>query len=148
RNDIDGLAEIARSVDMFIAGGEHTPTIYDFKEHILKGAYDIIQPDPAMCGNTGITGLKKIAEIAGYFGVQVVPHILSNTSFPLDFSAGIHTLATVDNCPIVEFPYDPPILTPKTIQPFVKEPFKVDKDGYVSLPDKPGLGIEIDEEKL
>ncbi|HGJ67512.1 TPA: mandelate racemase/muconate lactonizing enzyme family protein, partial [bacterium] len=73
-NDIDGLAEIANSVDMFIAGGEHAPTIYDYKEHILKRAYDIIQPDAVMGGNTGITGLKRIANIADYFGVQVVPH--------------------------------------------------------------------------
>jgi L-alanine-DL-glutamate epimerase-like enolase superfamily enzyme len=148
RTDIEGLAEIAANVDMFIAGGEHTPTIYDFKEHILKRAYDIIQPDAAMGGNMGITGLKKIAQIADYFGIQVVPHVLSNGSFPLDFAAAIHTLVTVENCPVVEFPYDPPILTSATIQAFIKEPFKVDKDGYVKLPDKPGLGVEIDEERL
>jgi len=148
RNDIDGLAEIAASVDMFIAGGEHAPTIYDFKEHILKRAYDIIQPDAAMGGNTGITGLKKVAEMADFFGVQVVPHVLSTGVFPLDFAAAIHTLVTVDNCPVVEFPYDPPILVPETIQKFVKEPFKVDADGYVKLPDRPGLGVEFDEEKL
>jgi len=148
RNDVEGLAEIANSVDMFIAGGEHAPTIYDFKEHILKKAYDIIQPDAAMGGNTGIIGLKKIAEIADYFGVQIVPHVLSTTIFPLDFAAAIHTLVTVENCPIVEFPYDPPILTANTIQSFVKEPFKVDEDGYIKLSDKPGLGVEIDEDKL
>lgn len=148
RMDIEGLAQIASSVDMFIAGGEHTPTIFEFKEHILKGAYDIVQPDAAMGGNTGITGLRAVAHFADYFGVMIVPHVLSNTNFPLDFAATIHAMATVNNCPIVEFPYDPPILEANTIQKFVTEPFKVDKDGYVKLPEKPGLGVDIDESKL
>jgi len=148
RTDIEGLAEIAATVDMFIAGGEHAPTIYDFKEHIVNKAYDIIQPDAAMGGNMGITGLRKIATAAAYLGVQIVPHVLSGTVFPLDFAAAIHAMATVDNCPMVEYTYDPPIQVPQTIQAFVKEPFLIDKDGFVKIPDRPGLGIEINEDRL
>jgi len=51
RLDVKGLAVIANSLDIFIAGGEHSPTIYDFRDHLVKGAYDIIQPDVLLGGN-------------------------------------------------------------------------------------------------
>lgn len=148
RRDIEGLAEIASSVDMFIAGGEHSPTVYDFKEHILRGAYDILQPDVILGGNMGITGIRKVAIVAEYFGKMVIPHVCSNGNFPLGLSATLQAMATVENCPMVEYPYDPPVLTTETTQTIVKEPILIDKNGFVKIPDKPGIGIEIDEEKL
>jgi L-alanine-DL-glutamate epimerase-like enolase superfamily enzyme len=57
-------------------------------------------------------------------------------------------MVTVENCPMVEYPYDPPILTAETTQVLVKEPIMVEQDGCVRIPDGPGLGIEIDEERL
>jgi L-alanine-DL-glutamate epimerase-like enolase superfamily enzyme len=148
RPDIEGLAAIASSVDMLIAGGEHSPTIYDFRDHAVKGAYDILQPDVILMGNMGITGLRKVAIMADYFGRLVVPHVLSNAHFPIVMAATLQAMATVENCPMVEYPYDPPILTVDTMQTIVKEPILIDKDGFVKIPDKPGIGIEIDEEKL
>jgi D-galactarolactone cycloisomerase len=148
RTDIEGLSEIAAAVDMFIAGGEHTPTVYGFREHIRRGAYDILQPDAALGGNFGIIGLRKVAEWAEPFGRLVVPHVLSGGDFALDLAATLHAMATVENCPLVEYAYDPPILTSATTQAFIREPFTVESDGYVRLPDRPGLGIEIDEERL
>jgi D-galactarolactone cycloisomerase len=148
RTDIEGLSEIAASVDMFIAGGEHTPTVYDFREHIRRGAYDILQPDAALGGNFGIIGLRKVAELAEPSDRLVVPHVLSGGDFPLDLAATLHAMATVDNCPLVEYGYDPPVLTPETTQAFIRDPIRVQPDGCVRLPDTPGLGIEIDEERV
>jgi len=148
RKDVEGLAEIASLVDMFIAGGEHTPTVYDFKEHLLKGAYDIVQPDVILGGNMGITGLRKVAEITDYFERLIIPHVCSGGHFSILLAATLQAMATVPNCPMVEYPYDPPILTVETSQTIVKEPILIDKDGFVKIPDKPGIGIEIDEEKL
>jgi L-alanine-DL-glutamate epimerase-like enolase superfamily enzyme len=148
RTDIEGLAELAASVDMFISGGEHTPTYYDFREHIVQGAYDIIQPDVVIGGNWGITGLRKAAETAGYFTRQIVPHVMSGIAFSLGFPATLQAMATVENCPLVEYPYDPPILVPETNQAFVREPLRINAEGEVELPDKPGIGVEIDEDKL
>ena len=54
RNDVEGLAKIVASVDMFIAGGEHTPTVNDFKPHPLAGSYDILQPDITLGGIWGL----------------------------------------------------------------------------------------------
>jgi D-galactarolactone cycloisomerase len=147
RTDIDGLAEIAASVDMFIAGGEHTPTVYDWREHLTRGAYDILQPDLVMGGNLGITGALKVAEFADFAGRLVIPHVLlAGANFPLCLAPTLHAMAAVDNCPMVEFPYDPPILTEMTTQSFIQQPFHIDDEGRMRLPDGPGLGIEIDEE--
>lgn len=148
RLDVEGLAVIANSLDMFIAGGEHTPTIYDFREHLIKGAYDIIQPDVILGGNMGITGIKRAAEAADYFGKMIVPHVCGGGNTSIFLAATLQAMATVDNCPMVEYPYDPPILTVETCQSAVKEPLIIDEDGCIKIPDKPGLGIEIDEEKL
>ncbi len=148
RTDVEGLAEIAASVDMFIAGGEHTPTVYDFREHLLLGAYDILQPDVTLTGNMGIIGLRKVAEMAEFFGRMVIPHVCSGGAFSLFLAATLQAMATVENCPMVEYPHDPPILTPQTMQAFVKEPIWIDQEGFVAIPDRPGLGIELDEENL
>jgi L-alanine-DL-glutamate epimerase-like enolase superfamily enzyme len=148
RTDLEGLAEIAASVDMFVAGGEHTLTLYDFREHILTGAYDIIQPDAIIGGNWGITGLRKAGELVDYFGRHIVPHTMSSGQFSLGFAASLHAMAAVESCPLLEYPYDPPILVPETTQTFVKEPFLINSDGDIELPDRPGLGVELDEEKL
>jgi len=148
RRDVEGLAEIAASVDMFIAGGEHSPTIHDFKEHILGGAYDILQPDVILGGNMGITGVRRVAVIADYFDRYVIPHVCSNGSFPLSLAATLQAMATVENCPMVEYPYDPPILTANTTQTIAREPIRIGSDGYVKVPDKPGIGVDLDEERL
>ena len=130
------------------SGGEHTPTLYDFKQHLLEGAYDIIQPDVVIGGNWGITGIRRISSVAEYFSRLIVPHVISGGNMVLGLAATLHAMATVENCPLVEFPYDPPILTDSTSQYFAKEPIRIDRDGFVRLPDKPGLGVEIDEDKL
>jgi D-galactarolactone cycloisomerase len=149
RTDIEGLAEIAASVDMFIAGGEHTPTVYDWREHLAHGAYDILQPDLVMGGNLGITGARKVAEFADLSGRLVIPHVLlSGANFPLCLAPTLHAMAAVDNCPMVEFPYDPPILTEATTQSFIRSPFRIEEDGTIKLPAGAGLGVEIDEEAL
>jgi D-galactarolactone cycloisomerase len=149
RSDLEGLAEIANSVEMFIAGGEHTPTAFDWREQVLQGAYDILQPDLVMGGNMGITGALKVAAFADYFGRLVVPHVLSSmAAFPLCLAPSLHAMASVPNCPLVEYPYDPPVLTAQTMQPMVAEPLLPDDEGCITVPDGPGLGVVIDEEGM
>ena len=148
RTDIEGLAEIAAMVDMFIAGGEHTPTVYDFREHLSRGAYDIIQPDVILGGNYGISGIRKACILADYSGRLVVPHVMSGAHNAMGVAATAHAMATVPNCPLIEYPYDPPILTPETSQAAVVEPIRVDADGHITLPDRPGIGVTLDEGQL
>jgi D-galactarolactone cycloisomerase len=149
RADVEGLAEIASSVSMFIAGGEHTPTWWEFREHLRIGAYDIVQPDALLGGNHGVSGLRKIAWLADAHGRLIIPHVLSLAGSGMGLASTLHAMATVANCPMVEYPYDPPAHVPAEAQAIFREPLLVSaEDGCVPLPERPGLGLEPDEERL
>jgi L-alanine-DL-glutamate epimerase-like enolase superfamily enzyme len=136
---------IAGAVDMRIVGGEHTPTVFDFREHLARGAYDAIQPDVILGGNFGITGLRLAAAWADCFGREIIPHVTGGGNSPLALPATLQAMATVANCPLVEYPHDPPILIPETLQAPLRVPLTIDDDGCLRLPDLPGLGVEVDE---
>jgi L-alanine-DL-glutamate epimerase-like enolase superfamily enzyme len=148
RRDVDGLAEISEAVDMAVAGGEHSVTPHDFRPHLRRGAYDILQPDVMLGGNMGITGIRRTAIVADLFERTVIPHVLSGGNFPIGLAATLQAVATVGNCPMVEFPFDPPVLTEATNQAIAEDPFRIDSDGCVEVPDGPGLGIELDGDQL
>lgn len=145
RLDIEGLASISASVDMLVAGGEHTPTVFDFREHLARGAYDVIQPDVILGGNFGISGLRLAAAWADCFGRQIIPHVIGGGNSPLALPATLHAMATVENCPLVEYPHDPPVLVPTTLQAPIRTPLVIDVDGRIGVPELPGLGVELDE---
>ena len=144
RRDYEGLAELSAEFDMYIAGGEHSLNIYEFKEHIERNTYDILQPDITL-GDIGITGTKKLSIISDYNYKMIIPHVSGLGGFALNFAAMLHAAASLRNCPMIEYPFDPPFLTVETQQFYLKEKFIIDKEGYVALPHRPGLGIEIDE---
>ena len=147
RRDYEGLAKLSSEFDMYIAGGEHALNIYEFKEHIEKNTYDILQPD-IILGDIGITGTKKLSIIADYNYKILIPHVCGLGGFALNFAAMLQAAASLRNCPMIEYPFDPPFLTVETQQFYLKDKFIVDNDGYVPLPQKPGLGVEIDEEAI
>ena len=147
RSDIEGLVEICKAVDMNIAGGEHCATIYDFRDALFAGAYDIVQPD-VILGQIGISGIRKVSVLADAAGRLVVPHVCSGGNHGIYLAATLHALCAIGNGPFIEVPYDPPCLTPETQQVLLKEPLRIDDEGYIRAPDKPGLGIEIDHEAI
>jgi L-alanine-DL-glutamate epimerase-like enolase superfamily enzyme len=57
-------------------------------------------------------------------------------------------MAATPICPFCEFPFEPPGWVPEARDFMLTEPFKIDKDGYVKVPDKPGLGIEMDWDRI
>ena len=147
RFDYDGLAALAREFDMYIAGGEHSQHIYEFTEHLKRDSYDVLQPD-VILGDVGLTGIRKLGHAAEFYGKLIIPHVCSLGGFPFLFSATAAACAGLRNCPMIEYPFDPPFLTDETQQFYVRNPFKVDADGYVALPHLPGLGIDVDESAL
>jgi L-alanine-DL-glutamate epimerase-like enolase superfamily enzyme len=147
RTDLEGLSELCDAVDMYIAGAEHCTNLYEFRDALFAGAYDIVQPD-VILGHIGISGIRKIAVLADAVGRLVVPHVCGGGNNGILLAATLQALGTIGNCPFVEYPLDPPSLTPEMLQLVLKEPLLIDEQGYVSVPDKPGIGIEIDEEAI
>jgi len=140
----DALLEIARYTKTPIATGERIYTRWGFKELFKLGVVDIIQPDVSHAG--GIWETRKIAAMAEAYDVVVAPHCPLG---PIAFASCLQIDACTPNSVIQEQAIDvhysennPALeyLVDKTVFNF--------KDGYVDIPKKPGLGIEIDEAKV
>lgn len=143
RYDYDSLAQLAREVDIPIAGGEINKGIYEFKQMLDKGSYDIVQPNCTM--SEGMSQIRKIAAIADAYGKICNPHAWIPG---LGVLQSMHMVAAIPNFTWLEFPYDPPKITPAVFQGIVKEFYFPDDDGCIALPQKPGLGIELDGDKI
>ena len=130
------LAEVARGLPgVPIATGERLVTRYQFRELFEQGACAVIQPDLCHCG--GLWEARKIAAMAETYYVSVAPH---NPLGPIATAAAIHFGFATPNFLIQEairsdVPWRDEVVT---------TPIRV-VDGHVSLPERPGLGIEVDE---
>jgi galactonate dehydratase len=134
--NIDALAEFKKQCPIPVATGEMLYTKYEFRDLLVRGAADIIQPDVCLTG--GLSEMKKIAAMAEAHYVTVAPH---NPMGPVATAVNVHFAIATHNFLILE--YIPDDLPPR--RDLVKEPLVV-KDGYIEVPTRPGLGIELNEE--
>jgi L-alanine-DL-glutamate epimerase-like enolase superfamily enzyme len=141
RYDFDGLARLNSSVGLAIAGGENNRFLHEFHWLLEQGCYDILQPDGLV--SEGISQLRKIAALAEVRNKLCVPH---HGGGGIGTYAHLHLSASVPNSPWIELMRDRPGEFPWPAQLVPTTPIMVGKDGYVSLPQGPGLGIEIDED--
>ena len=137
--NLDGYAELARTVDIPIALGEADRTHWQYAEILKKNAADILQPD---VGRTGITELMRISELAEVFGKPVAPHLSVGQGGCI--AATLACDAAIGNgYGLQEFqPSILPVATELLKTPIVCE------NGYFTVSEAPGLGIDIDEEKV
>lgn len=143
KHDYDGLAKLRAETNIPIAGGEMNSDLHDFKILMEKGCLDIYQPDCTLSG--GITTILEVIELTQKNNLKFTPHTWTNG---IGLAANLHMAASAKNCEWIEFPYEPPGWTIEVRDGILKEPLIIDKEGFVHLPQKPGLGIEIDEEIL
>ena len=144
--DLDGYVEVTRTLDMAIAGGENEFTKFGFRRILEKRAMDIVQPD--VCAAGGITECKKIAALAQASSVQCVPHAWGTA---IGLAATMHYLASLPFTPPCLVPVAPMLEYEQTFNPFRDELSSTDlthKGGFVTVPNGPGLGIEIDRAVL
>ena len=132
--DVDGMADIARKTHLPIATGERVYTKWGFRELLEKRACSIVQPDLSHAG--GIFETRLIAGIAESYYAAVAPHCPLG---PISLAACLQLDASIPNFLAQEHTMFG--------EEYLKEPF-VFKDGYVELPRKPGLGIELDDDKM
>ena len=140
----DSFDDIAREVSIPLATGERLYTRWDFKNLFRQGAIDIVQPDVALCG--GILETRKIAAMAEAFDMAVAPHAPYG---PVSLAATLQVDACTPNVFIQEQSLGIHYNRGFDLLDFVKnkEIFQY-KDSYVQLPKGPGLGIDMDEDKI
>ncbi len=134
--NVNAMAKLAAHVSVPLASGECNYTKFEFQPILQAQALDIIQPDICLCG--GVLEMKKIAAMAEAHYVVVAPH---NPMGPVANVVNTHFAASTPNFLILEY-------TPDDVPPrrdLVREPLVVDR-GYLAVPEKPGWGIELNEE--
>jgi L-alanine-DL-glutamate epimerase-like enolase superfamily enzyme len=133
--DIDGLVELAAALDVPVTMGEFIPSPYDYAPYILRGALDEVRFIVDNIG--GITSGMKLARMAECFNMMCQPH---NWGSLLDHAVHFHCELAMPNNTWFEMTQPMGI----TDRPYFKDQLRIDKDGYVPAPVKPGLGYEID----
>jgi L-alanine-DL-glutamate epimerase-like enolase superfamily enzyme len=137
-DDLAGFARLTAVSPTPIATGEKETSQYPFIDLIERGGLRIIQPDVARVG--GIAETMRIAVHAEARGVRVIPHCWSTDIL---VAATLHVIAVLRDCPYLEFNVmDNPLRTQLTAEPI--RPV----GGIVSIPNSPGLGIELNEATL
>lgn len=143
RGDYEGMRELRQRTSIRIAGGEVNWRLQEFATLVQNRCLDILQPDAAYVG--GISTTKKIAALAQASGLGFEPHTWGNG---ISLLINMQVMASSLQCKFCEFPYDPPSYTLEGRDGILTEPIEIDSEGFVHLPEKPGLGFVIDEEKL
>lgn len=141
-DDLPKYAELARSIDTAICAGEMLSTRYQFRDLLINRGADIVNPDVGRAG--GITECRRIAWIADVFGALWAPHVSTGTAPYM--AASIHMAVSSPNCAMMEV-YN----GNKQDGPFgnrlLQEPLDMGP-GYAKAPERPGLGVNFDEQAL
>lgn len=136
--DIEGHAILREKGGTRIAVGENLHTRYAFENFLARGAADFIQPDVARAG--GISEMKKIVALAAQYQAPVSFHTWGDG---VALAASIHLSAALEDCIVMELDYTYNPLR----EELLREPLKV-HNGYLVPPEKPGLGIELNQDAV
>jgi galactonate dehydratase len=140
--NIDAMRDVRQSTHTPICAGENIYMRWGFREIFEKQALDIIMPDIQKCG--GLMEGKKIADMAQAYYVPIAPH---SQASPVGAMATAHMLSTVPNFLVLEYHWTHPPQRWERWKHFVKGEDIIQK-GYITVPDKPGIGVEMNEDYL
>ena len=137
-DDIAGFARLVAASPTPIATGEKESTLHPYLDLMDRGGLRIIQPDVARVG--GLTEARRIAAAAEARNARMIPHCWSTDIL---VAATLHLVSTLRDCPYLEYNATAnPLRTD-----LLREPIRP-RDGLVTVPEGPGLGIELNEETL
>jgi L-alanine-DL-glutamate epimerase-like enolase superfamily enzyme len=137
-DNVEALVEVKQNTSVPVSAGEHYETRFEFREVIERRAVSMIGPDSITTG--GLTEFKKIGEMADLYHIPVAPH---NMTSPIATMATAHACAALPNFVALEHHF----------QDFdwwdslVKEG-PIIRNGYITLPQKPGIGVELNEKEV
>ena len=132
------MGEIAAKCNIPIATGERFTTIFEYQQLLESNAVSYVRPDLCLCG--GLSGSKKVAAMAEANHVKVIPH---NPLSPVSTATCVQLDACIPNFALQEYTGED---KPPKSQLFVESLEMI--DGYLTVPEGPGLGIEINEDAL
>lgn len=136
-DNVEALKRVTDNSPVPICSGENHYTRHGLRPMITTQAVDIVQPDIPKTG--GLLEAKKIADLADIYYISLAAH---NVSSPIATMAACHACATMRNFAVLEFhAQDVPWWDDLVVgdQPLIQ-------DGYITLPDRPGLGVELNED--
>jgi galactonate dehydratase len=137
--NVEVFKKLRQVIKIPLATGERDRTVWGMLPYLQNECIDILQPDVAHTG--GITQVKKIAVLAEPHFVPLAPHC---TTSPLGATASLHVAASVPFLLIHE-------TAPNVLEwggQFARKNWTLDREGYASLPQGPGLGVEMDERAM
>jgi len=135
---LEDFVTLRRASRVPIAGGEVLTRRQSFIPWMVQGAFDIVQPDVTKVG--GLSEQRRIARMAQDFGLDYVGHGWNSA---LGLAADLHLAASLPNVKMVEYIGGSPYVDELTV-----EPFSLDSDGMLAVPDRPGLGVALDQDKV
>jgi len=143
REEVRGYAALRSDCDIRIAGGEMARTTAELEAFETADALDVYQPDAVL--SVGLLRARELAERVTARGHHFSPHTWTNG---IGLLANLQLTAGVGGGPYLEFPYDPPGWTPQRRDFMLAEPVRVDAEGFLVIPDRPGLGFELADDLL
>jgi D-galactarolactone cycloisomerase len=145
RHDYDDLARLRERLERLrIAGGEDNHGLHEFRLLLERRCYDVLTPDALL--SEGVYQLRKVAALAEAHFCEFAPHTWGNG---IGLLANLHLAASTPNMSYLEYPHDPPSgWTAVARDQMLAEPLLADDQGYVTVPDRPGFGFELDHEAI
>jgi len=138
-DDLDGYQRVRAGQSIPVAAGESEFGVFGFRELIRRGAIDVVQPDVARVG--GFTGARRVGALVHAHNLRYAPH--TGFSAGVSHLASLHVAASVPNLMTYEY-----FFAPNPLRDLFTEPFPEPREGMIDVPQKPGLGLELDERIL
>lgn len=142
----NGYRQLRENTSIPISGGECEYLRYGFLELFKNQSVDIAQPD--ICAAGGLTEVKRIAAMANTFGVELVPH---SWGTGIALHAAMHLISNLDSNPGRMYDAEPWMELDRTenaLRDIMVEPLITQENGYLKVPNLPGLGVDVNEEML
>lgn len=131
---LDAYRTLRENTNVNVSGGEEVTTVYEYRDLLDGGCVDVLQPDLSRCG--GFTVAQKLIQMADFHHVTIVPHAFKNNIL---MAATLQYIAALPSAWLLEFCEQDTVLRQTLTNPV----FHVEEDGSVRIPDRPGIGVEL-----
>ena len=138
-DNLEAYARLSESVSTHISAGEELGTVYEFRDLMERGRIDVVQPDLSRCG--GFSVARRVTDMAAIGGRLVIPHAFKTNIL---MAATLQYIASLPNAWFLECCEQDTILRQTLTDPILK----IDSEGFMDIPQRPGLGVEINADAL